>query len=155
MAGLLLLLGACGDDGNDLRAQTERAEILAAEFASTTTDAVLPAVSGDVSDTSGAVVADPSVEPSGVVVPVLALDNTFRPDIVEVSVGDQVLWENRGLNEHNVLEVEGDDWGVEVEDFQAGDVYAHTFTEPGEYRYFCSIHGIETVGMIGVVIVTE
>ena len=96
----------------------------------------------------------PTVEPTGVVVPVFALDNSFRPEVIEISVGDEVLWENRGLNEHNALSVVGDDWGVEVEQFQPGDIYAHVFTEPGEYTYFCSIHGNETVGMVGTVIVS-
>jgi plastocyanin len=95
----------------------------------------------------------PIVEPTGVVVPVIALDNSFRPEIVEISVGDEVLWENRGLNEHNVLYVEGADWGVEVEGFQPGDVYSRVFTEPGEYRYYCSIHGSTEVGMVGTVVV--
>jgi plastocyanin len=64
-----------------------------------------------------------------------------------------VEWENRGLNEHNVLRVEGDDWGVEVTDFQPGAVYSHVFTEPGEYRYYCSIHGNTEVGMVGTILV--
>ena len=96
----------------------------------------------------------PPVEPTGVVIPVIALDNSFRPEVIEISVGDEVLWENRGLNEHNALSVVGDNWGVEVEQFQPGDIFAHVFTEPGEYDYFCSIHGNETVGMIGKVIVS-
>ncbi|MEY2958647.1 MAG: hypothetical protein RLZZ01_1215, partial [Actinomycetota bacterium] len=70
-----------------------------------------------------------------------------------VAVGDMVEWENRGLNEHNVLRVEGDDWGVEVTDFQPGAVYSHVFTEPGEYRYYCSIHGNTEVGMVGTILV--
>jgi plastocyanin len=93
------------------------------------------------------------VEPTGVVVPVVALDNTFRPQVIEIRVGDEVLWENRGQNEHDVLSVERA-WGVEVASFQPGDVWAHVFTEPGEYRYYCSIHGNESVGMVGTVVVT-
>ena len=95
----------------------------------------------------------PAIEPTGVVVPVVALDNSFRPQLVEISVGDEVVWENRGLNEHNVLYVEGADWGIEVENFQPGGIYSHVFIEPGEYSYYCSIHGNETVGMVGTIIV--
>ena len=90
---------------------------------------------------------------SDVVVPVIALDNTFRPQTVEVHVGDAVEWENRGSNEHNVLSIESDTWGIEVTDFKPGDVYSHVFTEPGEYAYYCSIHGNESVGMVGTVTV--
>ena len=91
--------------------------------------------------------------PTGVVVPVVALDNSFRPQALEVHVGDAVEWENRGNNEHNVLSIEGDDWGVQVTEFQPGDVYTHVFTEPGEYAYYCSIHGSEQAGMVGTITV--
>ena len=36
-------------------------------------------------------------------------------------------------------------------DIPAGQVYRHTFTVPGEYRYFCIPH--EDMGMVGTVIV--
>ena len=52
-----------------------------------------------------------------------------------------------------MLYVDGDDWGIEVAGFGPGAAYAHVFTEPGEYRYYCSIHGNETVGMTGTIIV--
>lgn len=92
-------------------------------------------------------------------IPVVALDNSFRPQVVEISVGDGVSWENRGLNAHDVLHVEGvqpdgSSWGVTVTDFQPDDVFTYRFTEPGEYAYYCSIHGNEKVGMVGTVIVS-
>jgi plastocyanin len=86
---------------------------------------------------------------------VTALDNSFRPENIEVVAGTEVLWTNKGRNEHNVLHVEGDDWGVEVEDFQPGAVYSHTFDEPGVFRYYCSIHGTTDAGMIGTIVVTD
>jgi plastocyanin len=115
---------------------------------------------------------------------VVALDNSFRPETVEIAVGDRVSWENRGEHAHNLLHVEldsaeldsaeldsaeldsaeldsaeldsdGDDLGVAVADFQPGDAFTHQFTEPGIYNYYCSIHGSSTIGMIGTVIVTE
>jgi plastocyanin len=134
------------------------AEYRASQASTTTVAAAEPADSDDTDEraaTEPPTPMVPPVEPTGVVVPVIALDNSFRPEVIEISVGDEVLWENRGLNEHNALFVVGDDWGVEVEQFQPGDVYALVFTEPGEYDYFCSIHGSETVGMIGTVIVSE
>lgn len=91
---------------------------------------------------------------TGTVVTVVVLDNSFRPQTLEVHVGDEVVWENRGLNEHDVLSIERGTWGVEVADFRPGASYSHVFAEPGEYRYYCSIHGNETVGMVGTVIVS-
>jgi len=102
--------------------------------------------SGGAASTTG------SAAPTGVVVPVVALDNSFRPQALEVHVGDTVSWENRGNNDHNVLSVEGE-WGVEVTEFAPGAVYTHVFTEPGEYAYYCSIHGSEQAGMVGTITV--
>jgi plastocyanin len=114
------------------------------------------ALSSCVDDANDARSSDQAETIGGVaaVIGVAALDNSFRPQIVEITVGDQVSWENRGLNSHNVLSVVGGDWGVTVDDFEPGAVFVHQFTEPGEYHYFCSIHGNETIGMVGTVIVT-
>jgi plastocyanin len=163
---VLLTAVACADDGNDQAFQAQRAAELAAQYRASQTTTTAPAgstdaaVAGAVSSPESTVLpiepepAVPAAEPTGVVVPVIALDNTFRPEVIEINVGDEVLWENRGMNEHNVLSVNGPEWGVEVDLFQPGDVYAHVFTEPGEYRYYCSIHGTADVGMIGTIIVT-
>jgi plastocyanin len=146
VAAFVLVTGACGDDANDGALQAQRAAELAAEFRASQTI-------GPESTAQGATTV-PAVEPTGVVVPVVALDNSFRPQSIEIHVGDEVVWENRGANEHNVLSIEGDTWGVEVVDFQPDAVYAHVFTEPGEYEYFCSIHGNEQVGMVGTIVVS-
>jgi plastocyanin len=137
MAGLALIVaaGGCGDDGP---------APLGSWSAVPATPAPLDAASTPV---------DGEVAATGVVVAVIALDNSFRPQSLEITVGDTVEWENRGENEHNVLSIEGAEWGVEVTDFQPGDVYSHLFTEPGEYAYFCSIHGNEQVGMVGTITV--
>lgn len=127
LLGVALTVAACGDDGPGLVDQAERS-------------AQPPMV--------------PAVEPTGVVISVFALDNSFRSLLTEISIGDEVLWENRGLNEHNVRSIVVDDWGADAEDFQPGDVFSHVFTEPGEFPYFCSIHGNETVGMVGTIIVS-
>jgi plastocyanin len=86
---------------------------------------------------------------------VTVLDNSFRPENIEVTAGTEVVWTNKGRNEHNILHVEGDEWGVEVDDFQPGAGYSHTFDEAGVYRYYCSIHGTTDAGMIGTIVVTE
>lgn len=150
-------LTSCGDDANDGAYQMRRAAVLAAEIRSTTTTAPADGPASGSADGSGDEVAPvetaPEVEPTGVVVPVFALDNSFRPQMVEISVGDEVIWENRGLNEHDLLYVETGEWGVEAALFQPGDVYSRVFTEPGEYDYYCTIHGTAEVGMIGTVVV--
>lgn len=90
----------------------------------------------------------------GVDVAVSAIDNTFRPESLTVQAGTTVVFTNDGRSEHNVLTVEGEGWGVETTDFLPGDEYRHRFTEPGTYHYYCSLHGTETKGMVGTIVVT-
>jgi plastocyanin len=125
--------------------------------------ALLVACGGD--DDAGGLAtegAEPTVEvPDDVVVMegadvrVQSLDNTFRSQNIQIEPGATVTWTNDGRNEHDVLPVEGDAWGVEVADFQPGDEYQHRFDRPGVYDYFCSIHGTTTAGMIGTVVVAD
>lgn len=94
--------------------------------------------------------------PTGVVVTVQSLDNTFRPAALTVVVGDEVVFDNVGRNEHNVIpepdSLQG--WGIGDADFPPGATYSHVFDEPGEYRYVCTIHGVKGKGMVGTIIVT-
>jgi len=112
-----------------------------------------------------------TVEPTGVEVRVIAIDNLFRPEVIEVNVGDDVVWENRGMNEHDIVSVvgpaavagasgglqwsrttaDGVEWGVSANGFQPGATLRVRFAEPGEYRYYCSVHGNERIGMPGIV----
>jgi plastocyanin len=112
--------------------------------------------SGGTGDDSGdADVPDDVVVMDGSEVRVSSLDNLFRVENIQVAPGTTVTWTNDGRNEHDVLPVEGDGWGVEVDQFQPGESYQHTFAEPGVYPYYCSIHGTTTAGMIGTVVVAE
>lgn len=91
--------------------------------------------------------------PSGDSVTVVSADNRFQPLLVEVSPGTEVVWVNRGRNEHDILSDFG--FGVTAAEFHPGDEYRHVFTEPGEYPYWCSIHGTHEIGMIGTIVVTD
>jgi plastocyanin len=95
-----------------------------------------------------------SVAPAETVT-VQAIDNTFRPDRIEVAPGTEVVWVNGGRNEHDLLSDSDLEFGAVAADFQPGDEYRYVFTEPGEYPYHCTIHGTTTVGMIGTVVVTD
>jgi plastocyanin len=130
------VLAACGEDSPDSATDTT--------IAAVTIPALEPTDSAPVE----------TFAPNGEVVNVLSLDNTFRPETIEISAGTEVVWTNGGRNDHNVLPVEGDAWGVQAEDFVPQDVYSHVFTTPGTYPYYCSIHGTTEVGMIGTVVVT-
>ncbi len=91
---------------------------------------------------------------SGQVAHIQSLDNTFRPDRIEVAAGTEVVWENVGRNDHDVVPADGGSWGVSKDAFGPGATYSHVFTEPGEVTYYCTIHGTPTVGMTGTIVVT-
>ena len=86
---------------------------------------------------------------------ILAVDNVFDPEDATVEAGTTVTFTNAGRNDHNVIpEDESAEWAVPTEDFRPTDTATHRFTEPGEYRYYCSIHGTIDVGMTGTITVT-
>jgi plastocyanin len=88
------------------------------------------------------------------VVTVEAKDNSFSPERIEIARGTSVRWVNVGRNAHNVLHVEGDDFGVKTSKFRPGDEYTHRFDKPGTYSYWCSLHGSRTRGMVGTITVS-
>ena len=138
-----VLSTSCGDDGSD-----ESATTTAAPMASTAS--------------TGSTEAEPEASPvdsvapaNGEVVDVTALDNTFRPEEIEIVAGTTIRWENGGRNDHNVLPADDTlEWGVDVADFAPGDEYEQLFDTPGVYPYYCSLHGTADFGMIGTVVVT-
>lgn len=124
---------------------------------------VLGACGGD-----GAEDVASSFAPNGESITIQALDNSFRPVEFEISVGTEVVFENRGRNDHNVLPdavandeeltsllAGGEGWGVVAADFVPGDTYTHVFNVPGTYAYYCSIHGSPGAGMYGTLVVTD
>ena len=146
---LALALSACGSDGADGGSNRPAANTVRAEESAS--------VPSDPDADHGVTTLPPDsevFEANGEVVDVVALDNTFRPEQVEIVAGTEIRWENRGRNDHDVVPG-GDvlDWGVDIAGFAPGDDYSRLFDTPGEYRYFCSIHGTEDVGMIGTIVV--
>lgn len=87
------------------------------------------------------------------VVDVRVLDNTYRPARLEVELGTTVVWTNGGRSVHDIVPTDTSGWGVEPDAFAPGDVYRHRFTEQGTYAYYCSLHGTETAGMVGTIVV--
>ena len=111
-----------------------------------------------------------TVPANGEVITIQALDNSFRPVDFEIAAGTEVIFDNRGRNDHNILpDTIKDDagliallasdksptaWGVASPDFVPGDTYAHLFNAPGVYNYYCSIHGAPGAGMYGTLTVS-
>jgi plastocyanin len=59
----------------------------------------------------------------------------FSPSTITVDTGDTVAWTNDGSEPHDVTGS-----GLASGILQPGQGYSHTFTNPGTFRYLCSIH---------------
>jgi plastocyanin len=72
----------------------------------------------------------------------------FEPQMLEVAVGDTVTWHNHDLAPHTATSENGT-WDSDALTNDAS--FTLTFSEPGQFRYFCAFHP----NMTGEVIATE
>lgn len=91
----------------------------------------------------------------GVSVEITVIDNSYDPEAIEVQAGTEVVFSNRGRNDHDVLPVDDaqDALTIVLADLPPGATVTRRLTEPGTYDYYCSIHGTATAGMIGTITV--
>ena len=62
---------------------------------------------------------------------------SFGPETLTVPVGTTVMWTNRDDIPHTVVSTDGV-FKSKVRD--TDEKFSYTFTKPGTYRYFCSVH---------------
>jgi aldose sugar dehydrogenase len=79
-------------------------------------------------------------------------DTAYQPNPVEVSVGDTVTWTNDDTQPHTVTSGQNGqpDGRFDSSIMAPQQTFEHTFTEPGEYPYYCVLHP----NMIGTVSVS-
>jgi amicyanin len=66
------------------------------------------------------------------------IDNfTFNPQQLTVKAGTTVTWTNRDDIPHTVAAVKRE---FKSKALDTGDAYSFTFTTPGTFAYFCSLH---------------
>jgi plastocyanin len=66
------------------------------------------------------------------------IDNfSFTPPTITIPAGTTVKWTNRDDIPHTVV---NDDQKFQSKALDTDDSYSYTFTKPGTYPYFCSIH---------------
>lgn len=66
------------------------------------------------------------------------IDNfSFGPGSLTVAVGTTVTWTNRDDIPHNVV---SDEKAFKSKVLDTDEKFSFTFTKPGTYGYFCSIH---------------
>ena len=66
------------------------------------------------------------------------IDNfSFTPPTITIPAGTTVKWTNRDDIPHTVV---NDDQKFQSKGLDTDESYSYTFTKPGTYPYFCSIH---------------
>ncbi len=84
----------------------------------------------------------------------------FEPATLTIQSGDSVTWVNNKMAPHNVVfdaagipgdKAMADDLTHTQLTFAPGESYSSTFSEPGEYTYFCAPH--RGAGMVGKIVV--
>ena len=87
--------------------------------------------------TAAALLALAAVAPASGAEIKVGIDNfTFNPKVVTVKAGDTIVWTNNDDIPHTVA----DPGKFKSKALDTGDSYSFTFTTPGSYGYFCSLH---------------
>ena len=137
-AVLVIAAASCSDDGGSTATDT-----------TTTTEEATPIEVVDMRGEAG--------EGNYPELELQVLDNTFDDGNLRIDPGVTIEWVNEGRVDHDIVPVaeDGPDFGVDRSDFAPGDAHEFRFVEPGVYPYYCSLHGSETAGMTGVVVVGD
>lgn len=78
--------------------------------------------------------------------------NRFEPDNVTIPVGTTVTWRWVG-GSHDVTPTGNPAFAGSGSPVSAPHTFSHTFSSPGTYLYFCTVHGSPNAGMRGTVVV--
>jgi plastocyanin len=65
-------------------------------------------------------------------------DTTLKPRVVEITEGGTVAWVNRDRTTHRLVSLAPNVF--ESPRLGEGETFVSTFTKPGTYPYYCSIH---------------
>ena len=118
-----LVLGACSSD--------KKVDSASDSSASTTTT----------TNPADAVNTGPEVE---------VVEFSFTPSVETVKVGDTVTWKNNGNSKHTVTSSPGSPTTFSSPNLEPGKTFVQTFSTPGTWSYFCSIHPDRMSGSVTV-----
>jgi plastocyanin len=88
--------------------------------------------------TSATLSAGDTAVPAGAQAAAIQIDNFhYTPPSLVIAPGTTVTWTNADDSPHTVREKDGKFKSAALD---TDDKFSQTFTAPGEYEYFCSIH---------------
>ncbi len=68
----------------------------------------------------------------------------FSPPTLTVKAGTTVTWTNTDPDAHTVTSKQGSGGPLQSAALATNDTYSYTFTQPGTYPYYCTIHPFMT-----------
>ncbi len=92
--------------------------------------------------------SDPPTAPQTGTVEVTLRADAFSPSQVTVEAGTTIRWVNGGDVVHTITPDGHEEWTRAVLESE-GEVFEHTFHEPGDYPYICEPH--QALGMVGTI----
>ena len=75
-------------------------------------------------------------------------NKSYKPNPIEIPVGNSVVWTNDDLVSHSVTAIKGE---FDSNILHAGKVFKHNFDEVGVYDYYCMLHP----SMVGRILVAK
>ena len=117
------------------------ARAAAADLASTGMD--MPGMPGMKMTTDATPVDVPPTESNAVNINNFA----FSPKELTVAVGTTVTWTNKDEEPHTVVNAASPP-AFKSAALDGGDTFRFTFSQPGTYRYFCSVHPFMTATVV-------
>jgi plastocyanin len=86
---------------------------------------------------AGSPIVKPSDQPAAAGLEVKIDNFSFGPQTITVPVGATVTWTNRDDIPHTSVSTEG---AFKSKVMDTDEKFSYTFTKPGTYPYYCSIH---------------
>ncbi|CAM5297609.1 EfeO-type cupredoxin-like domain-containing protein OS=Kitasatospora aureofaciens OX=1894 GN=GCM10010502_21580 PE=4 SV=1 [Kitasatospora aureofaciens] len=72
----------------------------------------------------------------------------FAPATLTVKAGTKVTWSNTDPDAHTVTSKQGSGGPLQSTALATNDAYSYTFTQPGSYAYYCTIHPFMTATVV-------
>jgi glucose/arabinose dehydrogenase/plastocyanin/uncharacterized protein YjiK len=146
--GLLYIAAAAGSNGKILRLEPIDANVTLPLIETNATEigdatgTTTPATGGGDGTTSVSIVPDSTS----------LTDTAYQPNPAQINVGDTITWTNDDSQPHTVTSGQNGEPDEQFDSaiMDSAQTFEHTFTQAGEYPYFCELHP-NMVGTVSVI----
>jgi len=135
---LMVVAAACGDDPSD--------EGVPAGGATTAAPATTAAAAAATTAVAQSTTTTTTIATASGQATIVAIDFSFKPQNIKVTVGTKVTWTNNDSTTHQIVS-KGDPFPGDGT-IDPNESYSVTFDKPGTYDYFCGIHNSMTGSIV-------